>query len=164
MKIPASASRSRWSGPLGPMDIVAHDAGVVGIWFETQKHAPDLADCAVKPHPLLTEVGLQLGAYFEGRLRQFDLPLDLSGGTVFQQDVWAALLGVACGDTISYSTLAQRTGRSTAVRAVASAVGRNPVSVVVPCHRILGSNGSLTGYAGGLHRKAALLDLENRKP
>ena len=88
------------------------------------------------------------------------MPLDLSAGTAFQQAVWQALLALPCGHTTTYAALSQSLGRPSAVRAVAAAVGRNPISVVVPCHRVLGSGGSLTGYAGGLPRKAALLALE----
>ena len=88
------------------------------------------------------------------------MPLDLSAGTAFQQAVWQALLALPCGHTTTYAALGQSIGRPSAVRAVAAAVGRNPISVVVPCHRVLGSDGNLTGYAGGLPRKAALLVLE----
>ena len=88
------------------------------------------------------------------------MPLDLSAGTAFQQAVWQALLALPCGHTTRYAALSQFLGRPSAARAVAAAVGRNPISVVVPCHRVLGSDGSLTGYAGGLPRKAALLVLE----
>ncbi len=102
----------------------------------------------------------QLEAYAQGRLREFDLPL-APAGTPFQQRVWDALRRVAHGETISYAELARRIGAPTAARAVGAAVGRNPVSVIVPCHRIVGSDGSLTGYAGGLDRKRALLELES---
>ena len=98
--------------------------------------------------------------YFAGRRTQFDLPLDLQGGTAFQQSVWQALLAIPAGDTTSYGAIGLRVGRPSAVRAVGAAVGRNPVSIVVPCHRVLGRDGSLTGYAGGLERKSALLELE----
>jgi len=101
-----------------------------------------------------------LTQYFAGQRRQFDLPLDLSAGTPFQQTVWQSLQSLTCGQTCSYGVLSAQLGRPTAVRAVSSAVGRNPVSIVVPCHRLLGANGALTGYAGGLDRKAALLKLE----
>jgi methylated-DNA-[protein]-cysteine S-methyltransferase len=164
MKIPTTARLSRWTGPLGPMLLASHDAGLLGVWFEQQKHYPDVAGLAFGDHPIVTVAQAQLSAYFAGERSQFSLPLDLSNGTAFQQSVWRALLEIPCGVTISYSGLSQQIGRPSAVRAVAAAVGRNPLSIVVPCHRVLGSNGSLTGYAGGVDRKAALLNLEQRKP
>ena len=103
-----------------------------------------------------------MNAYLSGACEGFALPLDLSRGTAFQQSVWNALLAVSSGSTISYRGLATVLGRPEAVRAVAGAVGRNPLSVIVPCHRVVGSDGSLTGYAGGLERKRALLMLEQR--
>jgi methylated-DNA-[protein]-cysteine S-methyltransferase len=100
-----------------------------------------------------------LHEYFSGRRRHFDIPLRLQG-TPFQMKVWNALMEIPLGSTVSYGELAGRIKRKDAVRAVGAAVGRNPVSVIVPCHRVIGSGGSLTGYAGGLERKRALLDLE----
>ena len=164
MKIPTTARLSRWTSPLGPMLLAGHDAGLLGVWFEQQKHHPDVAGLAFGDHLTTTEAQAQLAAYFAGERSQFSLPLDLSNGTAFQQSVWRALLEIPCGVTISYSGLSQQISRPSAVRAVAAAVGRNPLSIVVPCHRVLGSNGSLTGYAGGVDRKAALLNLEQRKP
>lgn len=164
MKIPTTARLSRWTSPLGPMLLAGHDAGLLGVWFEQQKHFPDIAGLPFNDHLTTTEAQAQLAAYFAGERSQFSLPLDLSNGTAFQQSVWRALLEIPCGVTISYSTLSQQIGRPSAVRAVAAAVGRNPLSIVVPCHRVLGSNGSLTGYAGGVDRKSALLNLEQRKP
>ena len=108
---------------------------------------------------LLREAARQISAYFAGCATGFDLPLDLQG-TAFQREVWAALLGIAPGQTRSYGDIARSVGRPAAVRAVGAAVGKNPVSVVVPCHRVLGANGALTGYAGGVDRKLALLKLE----
>ena len=98
--------------------------------------------------------------YFAGQRSHFDLPLDLSCGTAFQQAVWQALLGIAQGEVISYSEVSRRIGKPQAVRAVGGAVGRNPISIIVPCHRVMGCNGTLTGYGGGLERKTALLRLE----
>ena len=164
MKIPTTARLSRWTSPLGPMLLAGHDAGLLGIWFDQQKHYPDIAGLPFAPHPSTTEAQAQLAAYFAGERTHFSMPLDFSSGTAFQQSVWQALLAIPCGVTISYSSLSQQIGKPAAVRAVAAAVGRNPLSIVVPCHRVLGSNGSLTGYAGGLDRKAALLNLEQRKP
>jgi methylated-DNA-[protein]-cysteine S-methyltransferase len=103
---------------------------------------------------------VQLQDYFAGHRTVFDLPLDLSRGTAFQQSVWQALLNIGAGTHQSYGQLAARLSKPQAVRAVGAAVGRNPVSIIVPCHRVLGSTGQLTGYAGGLERKRALLQLE----
>lgn len=102
----------------------------------------------------------QLADFFVGRRRVFDLPLDPWGGTPFQRSVWRSLQGIAFGQTRRYADIAMACGRPAAVRAVGAAIGRNPISIVLPCHRVLGSTGALTGYAGGLDRKAALLRLE----
>lgn len=158
----------RHENPLGPMWLSATDQGLTGLWFLDQRHAPawlgtDLPESPT--HPVLARTARQLDAYFAGQRRSFDLPLDLTTmGTSFQQAVWQALCGIPCGETISYGELGRRIGRANAVRAVGAAVGRNPVSIIVPCHRVVGANGSLTGYAGGLHRKAALLKLEHPSP
>jgi methylated-DNA-[protein]-cysteine S-methyltransferase len=109
---------------------------------------------------VLKEVIRQLGDYFAGRRTAFDVPLDLAHGTDFQQSVWQALLKIPQGGTASYGELSARIGKPAAVRAVGAAVGRNPVSIIVPCHRVMGAGGALTGYAGGLERKSALLRLE----
>ena len=98
-----------------------------------------------------------------GKRERFDMKLDLSHGTAFQQSVWQALLAIPAGKTLTYGALSVNVGNPAAVRAVGAAVGRNPISVIVPCHRVLGADGSLTGYAGGLHRKTALLELEAEK-
>ena len=113
---------------------------------------------------MLLEAIEQLGDYFAGRRTAFNLLLDLQAGTPFQQQVWQALLGIAPGATTSYGSLSAAIGKPAAVRALGAAVGRNPVSIVVPCHRVLGADGSLTGYAGGLERKTALLSLEGVAP
>jgi len=110
---------------------------------------------------VLRAAASQLTDYVEGRRRVFDLPLDLSHGTAFQQAVWQELRAIPRGATLSYGAISQRLGRPMATRAVGGAVGRNPISVVVPCHRVVGASGALTGYAGGLDRKRALLALES---
>lgn len=110
--------------------------------------------------PVLKQVSQQLAEYFAGQRSRFEVPLDLACGTAFQQSVWQALLAIPYGGTASYGEVSRRIGKPTAVRAVGAAVGRNPVSIIVPCHRVMGTDGSLTGYAGGLHRKIALLKLE----
>ncbi|MEP6790732.1 MAG: methylated-DNA--[protein]-cysteine S-methyltransferase [Ramlibacter sp.] len=161
MKFDSSIVQTRYDSPMGPMIVAATSKGLAGLWFEGQKHLPDSAAWPLAPqHPVLKLAVAQLRDYFAGKRDQFDLPLDLQGGTPFQQSVWKALLAIPPGRTTSYGLLSQSIGKPAAVRAVGAAVGRNPVSIIVPCHRVLGTNGSLTGYAGGLERKSALLQLE----
>jgi methylated-DNA-[protein]-cysteine S-methyltransferase len=161
MKFGTSIVQARFQSPLGPMIVAATARGLAGIWFEGQRHLPDCSAWPAEPgHPLLQQAMRQLDEYFAGTRSTFDLPLDLQGGTAFQQSVWQALLAIPSGGTTSYGNLSRRIGQPAAVRAVGAAVGRNPLSIVVPCHRVLGSDGSLTGYAGGLERKDALLRLE----
>ncbi len=146
---------------LGGVRLAASDKGLAGAWFDAQRHFPDMTGWqADDAHPVLIDAARQLRDYLDGPRRQFTLPLDLSHGTLFQQAVWQALLAIPYGATTSYGRLSAAVGKPAAVRAVGAAVGRNPVSVIVPCHRVLGSDGSLTGYAGGLDRKTALLELE----
>jgi methylated-DNA-[protein]-cysteine S-methyltransferase len=161
MKMNEALVCTRYASPLGPMLLAASDAGLAGVWFEGQRHLPDCSAWPVEPENLLLRKAmLQLDEYFTGTRTRFELPLDLQGGTAFQQSVWQALLSIPPGGTTSYGALSRSVGQAAAVRAVGAAVGRNPVSIVVPCHRVLGSDGSLTGYAGGLERKEALLRLE----
>ena len=153
--------QTRLASPLGEMIVAATPRGLAGIWFDGQKHLPAHAHWPHQPdHPVLARAVAQLREYFSGERTTFDLPLDLQGGTPFQQSVWQALLAIPRGGTTSYGLLSQRIGKPAAARAVGAAVGRNPLSIVVPCHRVLGADGSLTGYAGGLERKTALLQLE----
>ncbi len=161
MKFHHSLVSGRVSSPLGPVVIAVTDQGLAGVWFDGQKHLPNMIGWRVDDaHPLIVRAGEQLTRYFHGDTPSFDMPLDLSGGTSFQQAVWKALLAIPRGATRSYGAISADIGNPAAVRAVGAAVGRNPVSVIVPCHRVLGSDGSLTGYAGGLDRKIALLQLE----
>lgn len=153
--------KAHWQGPLGTMIVAATARGIAGIWFEGQRHMPDHSAWPVDAaHPAIREAIAQLGDYFAGRRTSFDLPLDLQAGTPFQQSVWRALLAIPHGATTNYASLGRGIGAPQAARAVGAAVGRNPVSIVVPCHRVLGTGGSLTGYAGGIERKSALLKLE----
>ena len=154
--------QTRTNTPLGPVRLAASPTGLCGLWFEGQRHEPAMAWPDAPDHPVLQEAARQLQQYLRGERTGFNLPLDLSGGTPFQQDVWRALLAMAHGATTSYGALSAQLGRPHAVRAVGAAVGRNPISVIVPCHRVLGADGSLTGYAGGLDRKTALLTLERQ--
>jgi len=155
---------THFDSPLGDMTLAATDRGLAGLWFDQQRHWPDTTGWLAKDdHPVLVETIAQLRDYFAGRRDRFDLPLDLSHGTAFQQSVWQALLAIPAGATTSYGALSANVGNPAAVRAVGAAVGRNPISVIVPCHRVLGADGSLTGYAGGLERKTALLELEGAR-
>jgi len=153
-------AQARFDTPLGRVLIARTEAGLAGLWFEAQKWHPASFDAPERPDdPLLREAATQLTDYFAGRRTQFELPLDLQGSP-FQRSVWQALQSIGCGSTRSYADIARHIGAPHAARAVGAAVGRNPMSVVVPCHRVLGSGGQLTGYAGGLERKRALLALE----
>ena len=161
MKTLPKTLRSTLASPLGAMTLAATESALVWVGFDGQKHAPDTSVWPVSnTHPLLRQAAEQLRQYFAGERTAFDLPLDMDQGTDFQQSVWRQLLGIAAGQTWRYGALSRALGRASAVRAVGAAVGRNPISIIVPCHRVLGSNGSLTGYAGGVDRKQALLRLE----
>lgn len=161
MKMPVDTVTTTFQSPLGLMRLAVSSKGLCGVWFEGQRHQPETSAWpTVTNQPILQQAMRQLTQYFAGQRQQFDVPLDLSAGTPFQQAVWRALLGLDFGQTCSYSALSAQIGRPTAVRAASGAVAHNPLSIIVPCHRVLGSNGALTGYAGGLERKAALLKLE----
>jgi methylated-DNA-[protein]-cysteine S-methyltransferase len=167
MKFASSVVQSRTDSPLGNIALAASAQGLAGVWFtEGQRHLPpELALWPSAPeHSLLQQASAQLAEYFAGQRRTFELPLDISGGTAFQQVVWQALRGIAPGRTFSYSSIGRRIGKPTAMRAVGAAIGRNPLSIIVPCHRVIGAGGALTGYAGGLARKSALLRLEGALP
>ena len=154
-------SYSRFQTRLGPALVACSGGRIAGFYFEGQKHfdGPQADWQYDEDAPLLLELQRQYREYESGRRQQFELPI-LFCGTEFQKRVWNALGKIEFGQTTSYGQLADTIGSKTAVRAVGAAVGRNPVSVIVPCHRVLGSNGSLTGYAGGLDRKRALLEHE----
>ena len=161
MKFHSHLVAARHMSALGPVLLAATPQGLAGLWFEGQRHHPDTTGWSIDPsHPVLVAAAAQLDEYFAGHRTTFDLPLDLQHGTAFQQSVWRALLAIPHGASTSYAELGQRIGARGAARAVCAAVGRNPLSVVVPCHRVLGAGGALTGYAGGLDRKTALLRLE----
>ena len=150
--------------PVGPLKLVASNAGLVAIlWPDDKPGRVRLGAIAEDPnHPLLVETERQLSAYFAGTLARFDVPLDFRG-TDFQRSVWEALLTIPFGETRSYAAIARHIGRPAAVRAVGAANGRNPISIIAPCHRVIGSNGALTGFAGGLDAKDYLLRLEGRR-
>ncbi len=146
--------------PLGKLRMAATENGLAGLWFEGQQHHPGELKVPDEPtHAVLASAASQLAAYFRGQLHHFDLPLD-AAGTEFHRAVWQALMSIPPGETSTYGAIASRAGRPAAVRAVGAAIGRNPISIIVPCHRVIGGDGSLTGYAGGLPRKQALLELE----
>ncbi|MGX1757114.1 methylated-DNA--[protein]-cysteine S-methyltransferase [Streptomyces lydicus] len=148
--------------PVGPLTLVAAGQALTGLYMTDQRHRPPHetfgapADPGEPPFAAAID---QLRAYFRGELTTFDLPLALRG-TPFQRRVWAALGTIPYGETLSYGQLAERLGVPTAARAVGLANGRNPVGIIIPCHRVVGANGSLTGYGGGLDRKRRLLDFE----
>jgi methylated-DNA-[protein]-cysteine S-methyltransferase len=152
---------ARFDTPLGPMVAVAEGASLVAIDFADAKYAPaiDAAWTEDPAWPPLRECSAQLGEYFAGERGRFDLPL-APRGTPFQRRVWQEIAKVPYGATIRYSELARRAGRPGSARAAGAATGRNPLALVVPCHRIVAADGALTGYAGGLARKARLLELE----
>ncbi|MEJ0036009.1 MAG: methylated-DNA--[protein]-cysteine S-methyltransferase [Gammaproteobacteria bacterium] len=151
--------------PVGRLKLVASDAGLAAILWPNDDPArvrlgkPVAGDT----HPVPLEAERQLGEYFEGRRKAFDLKLDFNG-TEFQRQVWSALLTIPYGETRSYTQIARQIGRPDAVRAVGAANGKNPISIVAPCHRVIGSSGQLVGFAGGLETKAFLLALECPQP
>jgi methylated-DNA-[protein]-cysteine S-methyltransferase len=151
----------RFTTPLGPILATANDRGISGIYFVGQRYEVDIrGDWREEgDDPVLAECARQLGEYFEGKRREFDLPL-AAAGSDFQQRVWREIARIPFGETISYAELARRAGAAGSARAAGSATGHNRLSVVVPCHRVVGSDGSLTGYAGGLERKTRLLEIE----
>jgi len=160
MQIDELVAQARFDSPLGALTAAATDKGLAGMWFDGQAHHPGPLAVAVNPrHPVLALARRELEAYWGNAGTMFKVPLDLRG-TRFQRAVWRALLGIRPGCTSSYTEIAGRAGSPGAVRAAGAAIGRNPVSIIVPCHRVLGRDGTLTGYAGGLERKQALLQRE----
>ena len=147
--------------PVGELKLVASGDGLAAILWENDDPARVRRNIVAEDeyNPILVETERQLAGYFAGRRTKFDLPLDFCG-TEFQQDVWRALLAIPFGETRTYAQIARQIGRPDAVRAVGAANGKNPISIVAPCHRVIGSNGKLTGFAGGLDAKAYLLRLE----
>lgn len=157
-------SRTVVDSAVGPLTLVAEDGAIVGLYMDLQRHRPDdetLGELAPpgRQSELFAAAAEQVVAYFAGALTRFTLPL-APRGSAFQQRVWAALQDIPYGQTESYGELALRIGSPGAARAVGLANGRNPIGIVIPCHRVVGSDGRLTGYGGGLERKKQLLDLE----
>lgn len=150
------------STPLGDMRLACTENNLIGTWFvHEQRHAPaSEAWITDTQHPILQTTAQQIAEYFDRQRAVFDLPLSSAWGTLFQKTVWQALRKIPMGQTSSYGDVAAQIGHPTAMRAVGAAIGKNPWSIIVPCHRVVGADGKLTGYAGGLHRKQALLELE----
>lgn len=144
--------------PLGPMTALATQHGLAGLWFDAQAHHPGVLDAPIAPsNPVIRATRAWLDAYWAGAdTLGIELPLDLHG-TFFQRAVWKALCGIEHGRTRTYGDVAAEVGHGAVPRATGAAIGRNPVGVIVPCHRVIGRDGSLTGYAGGLERKTHLL-------
>ncbi|MEU8930268.1 methylated-DNA--[protein]-cysteine S-methyltransferase [Streptomyces sp. NPDC048409] len=145
--------------PYGPLTLVAEDGVLCGLYMQDQRHRPPEENFGARDDDLFAEAGEQLAAYFAGELTEFTLELRLDG-TPFQRSVWEQLCLIPYGQTRSYGELADALGSPQASRAVGLANGRNPISIIVPCHRVIGANGGLTGYGGGLPRKRRLLDFE----
>jgi methylated-DNA-[protein]-cysteine S-methyltransferase len=147
--------------PVGPLRLVGEDGAIVGLYMGEQRHAPETDPAWKEDKRAFADAAAQLKAYFAGDLTTFTLPLR-SQGTEFQESVWAALRDIPYGETASYMQIAVAVGRPKACRAVGLANGRNPIGIVVPCHRVIGASGSLTGYGGGLDRKQWLLEHERK--
>lgn len=152
-----------FESPVGPLLLMSDGESLTGLHTESDKYRPKIGADWIEDEGAIpfAEVTAQLRDYFEGRLTEFDLPLNPQG-TAFQMRVWKQLCGIPFGETISYAELARRIGNRNASRAVGMANSRNPISIIVPCHRVIGADNSLTGYAGGLDRKRALLEHEAR--
>ncbi len=150
--------------PVGVLTLVARDDRLAAVLWERERENRVRLGALLRDdqHPLLQQTARQLGEYFAGQRRRFELELDFAG-TAFQCEVWAALLTIPFGETRSYGDIARQIGKPNAVRAVGAANGRNPLSIIAPCHRVIGASGSLTGFAGGLQAKQFLLALEGRQ-
>ena len=162
-KAQPTRSHTVTESPIGPLTLVAADGALIGVYMESARHqlTAEVTGPAAPQDPALMAAADQLRGYFAGELTDFTLPL-APEGSPFQRTVWSALRDIPYGETISYGQLANRIGQPSAFRAVGLANGANPISIVVPCHRVIGANGSLTGYGGGLDRKRFLLSLEQR--
>ncbi len=147
--------------PIGPLTLAGHGSALTNLRMVDQTYEPSRAGWSAD-HGVFADAVDQLNAYFAGELIDFDVELDLRG-TEFQQRVWKALLTIPYGETRSYGEIAEQIGAPGAARAVGLANGHNPVAIIVPCHRVIGASGSLTGYGGGLDRKQTLLELEKRR-
>jgi methylated-DNA-[protein]-cysteine S-methyltransferase len=151
--------------PVGALKLVGSDRGLAAVLWENDDPGRVRLNIAAEDqaHPVLVEAERQLNEYFAGKRKKFSVELDFAG-TVFQTKVWRTLLAIPFGETRSYGDIARELGKPTAVRAVGAANGRNPISIIAPCHRVVGATGALTGFAGGLKTKAYLLKLEGGRP
>ncbi len=149
--------------PVGRITLTSNGLALIGLAFEEERHPRDRSGAIQEPDAILIDAERQLQEYFGNWRQSFDLPLQPEG-TEFQREVWTLLGQIPFGETISYLDLAKRVGKEKAVRAVGMANGRNPISIVIPCHRVIGANGALTGYGGGLWRKELLLRHEGARP
>ena len=167
-----SLTHTSFATPLGEVCVAAHAQALCGVWFADAHRVPgwmlaspvadvQAPEAGCQAHKLLEKTTLQINAYLAGELQSFDSPLDVSWATPFQQAVWRQLLNIPWGQTATYADVARAIGKPQAVRAVGTAIGRNPLSLLVPCHRVVSAQGQLAGYSGGLHRKQALLNLES---
>ncbi len=160
MNLTTQLVSSHLDSPVGELTLVASDVGLRAVlWPHERVGRVRLDDVEPGDHPILTDTAAQLVGYFDGSRTEFDLPLDLVG-TDFQVQVWRLLTTIGFGQTSTYAAQADQLGRPTASRAVGGAIGRNPISIVVPCHRVVGASGALTGFAGGVDAKRWLLDHE----
>jgi methylated-DNA-[protein]-cysteine S-methyltransferase len=159
--MPVTIYYTEYASPLGQIILATTKQGICGLYFHDQRYFNGTQDWQKSAHPFLESATKQLDEYFAGQRQRFDVPLDLTvHGTPFQQTVWRALLTIPFGQTSNYKAHANCIRKPNAIRAVGGAIGRNPISIIVPCHRVVGSNGALTGFAGGLDRKKYLLQLE----
>ncbi|HTQ09463.1 MAG TPA: methylated-DNA--[protein]-cysteine S-methyltransferase [Fimbriimonadaceae bacterium] len=149
--------------PIGQLLVTANGESLTGLYLENHKGGPAVQPAWRRDPAKFAAAKEQLARYFAGDLESFDLPISLEG-TPFQMSVWKLLQEIPYGQTTTYGEIARQLGDPNASRAVGTAVGRNPISIIVPCHRVLGAGGTITGYAGGVERKRALLDLESRQP
>lgn len=149
--------------PVGKLKLVASDEGLVAVLWQNDRPSRVRVGELVEDnrHPILLKAERQLREYFDGKRKEFEIPLDMRG-TTFQKNVWEALLAIPFGETRSYGQLAKQLGNPNATRAVGAANGRNPLSIIVPCHRVIGSTGNLTGFGGGITTKEHLLNLEEK--
>jgi O-6-methylguanine DNA methyltransferase len=157
-----TTTHTQVDSPCGPLTLVARDGGLAGLYMTQHRHQPSFetfGELVPAEAELFADASAQLKEYFAGQRVAFDLPLNMAG-TPFQQRVWETLRSIPFGETVTYGQLAAELGQPTASRAVGLANGKNPVSIIVPCHRVVGSKGDLTGYGGGIERKRYLLDFE----
>lgn len=159
---PRSYFRVNMDSPVGTLRLFGSDSGLAALLWrnDSERHLGAASVIVAGSHPVLVETQRQLREYFAGTRRRFELPLDFVG-TEFQKSVWSALLTIPYGETRTYAQIAAQIGKPAAVRAVGAANGRNPISIITPCHRVIGTNGDLTGFGGGMENKAILLALES---